>query len=157
MGFQVGDKVIHCAFGVGEITQIEGKVINDRLTDCYVVHMSDMTIWIPIDEQHNCLRLPSTPEEFAKVLPIFSSPNETLQEDRAMRQQQLMEQLSDGKLTSICRIIRDLTQFERHSKLTNQEKSILEKAIKSFLAEWSLLMGISIPQATRSLESMLQA
>lgn len=157
MSFQIGDKVIHCAFGLGEITQIEEKIINGRLTNCYVFRISDMTVWIPIDEdQHNYLRLPTSPEEFARVLPIISSPTEDLQEDRVLRKNQLMNQLSDGKLSSICQIIRDLTHFQRSYKLSAQEKSILEKAVKSLLAEWSLSMGIPATQASSTLESMLQ-
>ena len=39
MGFHIGDKVIHCTHGLGEIVQIEQKVIRDRLTDCYVVQI----------------------------------------------------------------------------------------------------------------------
>lgn len=156
MSYQIGDKVIHCSFGLGEITQIEEKVINGKTTNCYVVHITDMTIWIPVDdEQHNCLRLPTSMEELEKVLPILSSPNESLVEDRLLRKQQLLEQLSDGKLTSICRLIRDLTHFQRSSKLSDQEKSILERAINTLLAEWSLSFGIPLNQAHRSLESML--
>lgn len=158
MRFQVGDQVIHCTYGLGEITQIEEKIINGHLTNCYVVHIADMTVWIPIDdEQHVYLRLPTTAEEFARVLPIISSPIELLQEDRVLRKNQLMEQLSDGKLSSICRIIRDLTHFQRRYKLSIQEKSILERAMNSLLAEWSLSMGIPMTQAVSTLDSILQS
>jgi RNA polymerase-interacting CarD/CdnL/TRCF family regulator len=76
MSFQIGDKVIHCVFGLGEISAIEEKPINGELTNCYVVKITDLTIWIPIDDlQQNSLRLPTPPDEFVKVLPILSSPN----------------------------------------------------------------------------------
>lgn len=157
MSFQIGDKVIHCAFGLGEITQIEEKTINGQPTNCYVMHITDMTVWIPIDDlQQNSLRLPTSPEEFVKVLPILTSPNEILVEDRVLRKHQLMEQLRDGQLASICRVVRDLTHFQRNSKLNDQEKSILERAIKSLLAEWTLSLGTPLNQAHQSMESMLQ-
>jgi RNA polymerase-interacting CarD/CdnL/TRCF family regulator len=74
MAFQIGDQVIHCTFGLGEITQIEEKIINGHPTNCYVVQITNMTIWIPIeDQQQNSLRLPTSPEEFNKVLPILSN------------------------------------------------------------------------------------
>lgn len=156
MGFHIGDTVIHCSFGLGEITQIEEKVINDHVTNCYVVHITDMTIWIPTDDdQHNCLRLPTPPKEFERVLPILSSPGETLLEDRLLRRKQLMEQMSDGKLSSICRVVRDLSYFKRNTKLSDQEKSILERAIKTLLAEWSLSLGIPQTQAHQDMESLL--
>ncbi|OGO13893.1 MAG: hypothetical protein A2032_02380 [Chloroflexi bacterium RBG_19FT_COMBO_49_13] len=157
MAFQVGDKVIHCTFGLGEITQIEEKFINGQTTNCYVVHITDMTIWIPIDDQQqNSLRLPTTPEEFTKVLPILSSPNEKLDDDRVLRKEQLLEQMRDGQLSSICRVVRDLTHFQRNSKLNDQERAILERAIKSLLAEWSLSLGTPVNQAHQAMESMLE-
>lgn len=156
MSFRIGDTVIHCSFGLGKITQIEEKVINSQPTKCYVVRINDMTVWIPTnDSLHNSLRHPTTPDEFTKVLPILSSPNEALQEDRLLRRQQLVEQLSDGKLTSICRIVRDLTYFKRSYKLNDQEKSILERATNTLIAEWSLSLGVPQAQAHRTMESML--
>jgi len=157
MSFQIGDKVIHCVFGLGEITQIEEKPINGQLTNCYVVKITDLTIWIPIDDlQQNSLRLPTLPEEFVKVLPILSSPNEILVDDRVLRKHQLIEQLRDGQLASICRVVRDLTHFQHISKLNDQEKSILERAINTLLAEWSLSLGTPINLAHQAMESMLQ-
>jgi len=156
MSFQIGDKVIHCVFGLGEITQIEEKPINGQLTNCYVVKITDLTIWIPIDDlQQNSLRLPTLPEEFVKVLPILSSPNEILEDDRVLRKHQLIEQLRDGQLASICRVVRDLTHFQQNSKLNDQEKSILERAINTLLAEWSLSLGTPVNLAHQAMESML--
>lgn len=156
MSFRIGDKVIHSSLGLGEITKIEEKTINGKTTNCYVVQIPSLTTWIPIDdEQNNSLRLPITPAELVKVLPILSSPNESLVEDRVLRKQQLLEQLRDGKLTSICRLIRDLTSFQRSTKLSDQEKSILERAVKTLLAEWSLSLNIPLDQANSNLQSML--
>lgn len=156
MGFRIGDKVIHCTFGLGEIVEIEEKIINNQPTNCYVVHIPDMMIWIPVDNpEQNGLRLPTSAEEFIKVIPILASQNEILQDDRVLRKLQLMEQLKDGQLTSICRVVRDLTYFRRSSKLNDQEKSILERAIKSLLAEWNLSLGTPLDQAHQTMESML--
>jgi RNA polymerase-interacting CarD/CdnL/TRCF family regulator len=158
MGFQIGDKVIHCSFGLGEITNIEEKTINGHLTNCYVVRITDMTVWIPIDDlQQNSLRVPTPPEEFMKTLPILTSPNENLLEDRVERKNQLIDKLKDGQLASICRVVRDLTYYRRNSKLNDQEKSILERAVKSLLTEWTLSLGTPQNLAYQAMESMLQS
>ncbi|MFZ0533145.1 MAG: CarD family transcriptional regulator [Anaerolineales bacterium] len=158
MGFQIGDKVIHCSFGLGDITAIEEKTINGHSTNCYVVSITDMTVWIPIDDlQQNSLRAPTPPEEFIKTLPILTSPTENLLEDRVLRKNQLTEQLKDGQLASICRVVRDLTHYQRNSKLNDQEKSILERAVRSLLTEWTLSLGTPFNQAHQAMESMLQS
>jgi len=158
MGFRIGDRVIHCTFGLGEITQIEEKVINGGSVKCYVVQMSDMTIWVPMDDPgQNSLRVPTPPDEFIKTLPILTSPNESLLEDRVLRKKQLSDQLKDGQLASICRVVRDLRYYQRKSKLNDQEKSILDRAVKSLLTEWTFSLGTPHNQAYLAMENMLQS
>ena len=156
MGFCIGDKVFHCNFGLGEVTQIEQKVINGHLTSCYVIQLNDMIIWVPMDDsEQSSLRSPTHPDEFIKTLPILSSPNEILLEDRVLRKKQLTDQLKDGHLESICRVVRDLTSYGRNSKLNDQEKSILERAVRSLLTEWTFTLGTSQIQAHQAMERML--
>ena len=158
MSFQVGDKVIHNVFGLGEIIKIEEKMIHNHLTKCYVFQVDDLLIWVPMDHPHQIsLREPTSAEEFVKVIPILSSPNEILQEDRVQRKHQLIEQLNDGKLASICRVVRDLTHFQRDYKLSDQEKTILNRATKSLLTEWTLSLGIPLAKAQQNMESMLHS
>jgi CarD family transcriptional regulator len=158
MGFQIGEQVIHRTFGMGEVTRIEEKTINGHPVNCYVVSITDMTIWVPVDDQEtNSLRIPTSPEEFLRTLPILSSPNEALQEDRVLRKNQLMDELKDGQLSSICRVVRDLRHYQRNSKLNDQEKTILERAVKSLLTEWTLSLGTPQNQAYQAMESMLQS
>jgi RNA polymerase-interacting CarD/CdnL/TRCF family regulator len=158
MGFRIGDEVIHCTFGLGQIINIEDKIINGQRVKCYVIQLNNMTVWVPMDELgQTSLRVPTPPEEFIKTLPILSSPNESLLEDRVLRKKQLIDQLKDGQLASICRVIRDLTHYKRNSKLNDQERSILDRAIKSLLTEWTFSLGTSQHQAQQAMETMLES
>ncbi len=158
MVFRIGDKVIHSSFGLGEITQIENRVIHGSLKRCYVIQMNDMTIWVPLDDSgESSLRAPTLPDEFIKTLPILSSPNESLQEDRVLRKKQLTDRLKDGQLASICRVVRDLSHYQRNSKLNDQEKSILERAVNSLLTEWTFTLGTNPHQAHLTMERMLES
>lgn len=156
MGFHIGDKVIHSTFGFGEIINIEEKTINGKLENCFVVQMSDMTIWVPIeDTNQTTLRTPTSAEEFIDTLPILTSPTEILVEDRVLRKKQLSDRLKDGKLSSICQVVRDLSNYGRQTKLNDQERSILERAEKSLLTEWTFSLGTTPLQARQAMESML--
>jgi RNA polymerase-interacting CarD/CdnL/TRCF family regulator len=157
MGFQVGDKVIHCTHGLGEIVQIEQKTIHNQPTNCYVVRINDLMIWIPIDDrQQHSLRLPAQPEEFVGLCAILTGPGEQLQEDRVLRKDQLLTQLRDGQLSSLCRVVRDLTQFKRvNKKLNDQESSILDRATNSLLTEWAHSLGMSRDQAQQTMLNLL--
>lgn len=156
MGFQIGDKIIHCTFGLGEITNIEEKIIHGQPTNCYVVHVSTLTIWVPIDDQQqHSLRAPTPPEEFEKLSAILANPGETLLEDRVQRKNQLLTQIQDGQLASICRVVRDLTYFKRSKKLNEEEKSILERATNSLLTEWNYSLGTPRTQAQQAMANLL--
>jgi RNA polymerase-interacting CarD/CdnL/TRCF family regulator len=156
MAYQIGDKVIHWTYGLGEIKLIEEKIIHGRLTNCYVVQISDLTIWVPIDDlKQNSLRLPTPPNDFERLFTILTSPGEKLLEDRMLRKTQLIERMKDGQLASICQVVRDLTHFQRVAKLNDQERSILERAIQSLLAEWTYSLGTPFNQAHQAMVSML--
>jgi RNA polymerase-interacting CarD/CdnL/TRCF family regulator len=156
MGFHIGDKVIHWIYGLGEIVHIEEKTIHDHPTNCYVVRTPDLMIWIPINDlQQHSLRVPTPPEEFGRLFAILTSPSENLLEDRLLRKDQLMAQMKDGQLASICRVVRDLTHFKRSKKLNDQEKSILERAMNSLLTEWTYSLGMPLSQAHQAMTNLL--
>ena len=156
MSFQIGDKVIHWAHGLGEIVDIEEKTVHGHQASCYVFRTSTLTIWIPIDDlpQHS-LRSPTMPDDFGRLFTILTGPSEMLQEDRVMRKDQLMAQMRDGQLASICRVVRDLTHFKRSKKLNDQEKNILEQATNSLLTEWTYSLGLPLNQAQQEMMTLL--
>ena len=157
MDFHVGDNVIHRTFGLGEITDVEERVINGSQVMCYVVQVNNMTIWVPSDiPGQNSLRIPTPPEEFIETIKILTAPHETMEEDRLLRKKHLLDQLRDGQLSSICQVVRDMSHYKQSSKLNDQEKSILEHAIDSLLTEWSRSLKIPVDQAQKAMESMLQ-
>jgi CarD family transcriptional regulator len=156
MVFHTGDKVIHWTYGLGEVVNIDEKIIGGHPTNCYVVRTSDLMIWIPInDQQLNSLRVPTPPEDFNRLFAILTGPSEKLLEDRLQRKDQLMARMKDGQLSSICRVVRDLTHFKRNTKLNDQEKSILERAMNSLLTEWTYSLGMPLSQAHQAMTSLL--
>jgi RNA polymerase-interacting CarD/CdnL/TRCF family regulator len=156
MSFHVGDKVIHSTHGLGEIVLIEEKPIREHSTNCYVFRANDLMVWIPIDEARQpSLRLPTTPNDFEKLFAILTGPNEDLPQDRALRRDLLIMRMRDGQLASICQVIRDLIGFKRSSKLNDQERSILERAMNSLVIEWSYSMGVSMIQAQQEMTNLL--
>lgn len=158
MGFQIGDKVIHGSFGLGEIIQIEDIKVHGHLTSCYTVRIDNLTVWIPIDEadQHS-LRLPTTPEEFSRMIAILSSPGEALPADRQARADQLLTQIQGGQLDSICRAVRDLKLLQKATRLNEKERYILDRTSKSLLTEWTYALGVTPNQAQSTLTSLFEA
>ncbi|MGW8249569.1 MAG: CarD family transcriptional regulator [Anaerolineales bacterium] len=155
--FQVGDQVIHWVYGLGEIIQLDEKVLSGNPAIYYVVQIRDLTIWVPRDEAGvHCLRFPTPAKDFQKLFHLLSSPGESLATDRYLRRTQLMELLKDGTLESICRVIRDLVWYKRSNKINESDNSILARARNFLLTEWSAALSVPIQQAERELGNLLQ-
>ena len=157
MSFQVGDQVIHWMYGLGEIIQLDEKVLSGHTGKYYVVQIRDLTLWVPLSETGElCLRFPTPARDFQKLFRLLASPGESLSAERYLRKTQLTELLKDGTLESICRVVRDLVHFKRTNKLNENDKSILERAKNFLLNEWSVVLSIPVQQAELELTNLLE-
>jgi RNA polymerase-interacting CarD/CdnL/TRCF family regulator len=157
MSFQVGDQVIHWVYGLGEIIQLDEKVLSGHTDKYYVVQIRDLTLWVPLNETgEHCLRLPTPTRDFHKLFRLLASPGEPLSTDRYMRKTQLTDLLKDGTLESICRVVRDLVYHKRDNKLNENDNSVLERARSFLLNEWSVALSVPVQQAERELMNLLE-
>jgi len=156
MDYQVGDKVIHCNYGLGEIVQMDDKFIHERQMLCYVVRIRDLTIWVTADEPgKSSLRLPTPGSDFENLFAILRSPGEPLPMDRFERKTYLHERMKDGELATICSVIRDLAFYRQEKKLNDYDKSTLERAQSFLLTEWTYSLAVSQLQANNELMQFL--
>ena len=154
--FQVGDQVIHWAHGLGVIIQLDEKSLSGRTRQYYMVQMSGLTLWVPVDQTENqSLRFPTPKQDFDGLFQILASPGKPLSLDRNERRLQLIEQLKDHELASICRVIRDLTQHKRLKKMNDNDSSTLERSRNFLINEWSLALSIPVQQAENELSKLL--
>jgi RNA polymerase-interacting CarD/CdnL/TRCF family regulator len=156
MDYHVGDKVIHRYYGLGEIVQMDEKFIHERQMLCYVVRTRDLSIWVTADEPgKSSIRLPTPGKDFENLFAILRSPGKPLPIDRYERKTYLIERMKDGKLASICSVIRDLVCYRREKKLNEYDKSTLERAQSFLLTEWMYSLSVSQVQANSKLIELL--
>jgi CarD family transcriptional regulator len=154
--FHVGSTVIHWAYGMGVIIQLDEKELFGDTRQYYVVQINDLTIWVPATDNGECsLRLPTPAKDFNKLFKLLASPGEPLPDDRLERKTLLSGRLKDGKLETICRVIRDLTLHRRSKKMNDHDSSTLERAKNFLLNEWSTALSIPLPQAGQQLRELL--
>jgi RNA polymerase-interacting CarD/CdnL/TRCF family regulator len=157
VNFQVGDQVVHWTYGPGKVVQLDRKALSGRTENYYVIQTRDLTLYVPIDDQRqSSLRLPTPSGEFESLFAILKSPEEPLASDRWERKNQLAEMMKDGRLESICKVIRDLVAFRRLKKLNDSDTAILERAQNFLLNEWQVSLGIPRAQAEHELQAILR-
>ena len=156
MNFEIGDQVVHCTHGLGQVMAIEERAINNHSSLYYIVQVADLSIWVPANEDlQNRLRLPTSRGLLQKALALLSAPAEALQEDHRQRGLQLHEMLKDGRTESLCRVIRDLNAFRRVHRWNDHDNELIKKVEKRLVREWSYIMSITQAAAETQLQHML--
>lgn len=156
MEFQTGDNVVHCTHGIGRVLAVEEREFFDKVIHYYMVQMSDLTIWVPADENlTNRLRPPTSEAGFRQLLSIFSSPADRLPDDRRLRTTHLQERLEDGRAESLCRIIRDLTAHRQDHSWSESDGVLMRRAQKALIGEWCFIFSITPHEAEDQLNKLL--
>jgi RNA polymerase-interacting CarD/CdnL/TRCF family regulator len=155
--YKVGDQVIHCVYGLGEIIQLDEKVLAGKTGRYYVVKVRDLTLWVPRGERGKLSLRSLTPaREFRSLFRLLASPGESLSSNRYTRKTQLIDLMKDGTLESICRVIRDLMHYKKTMKFNEHDNSVLKRAMNFLLIEWSTVMSIPLQQAEGKLTQLLE-
>jgi len=156
MKFSVGDKVVHWAHGPGEVIQVEEKSLSGQAVWYYAVKVKDLVIWVPVSGSESPgLRPPTPADEFSHLYSILSGPAEPVLDDRLQRKTQISERLRDGRLESICRVIRDLSNYGHQKKLSESDALLLERARRFLLEEGRLSLSTPPERAQKELEKLL--
>jgi len=158
MGFQIGDWVVHCTHGLGQVLAIEERMNNNKTALYYMIQLKDLTIWVPVDENQNSrLRSPASPEEFHRLLATLSDPGEQLLDDRRQRNLQLLEMLRDGRIESLFRVLRNLAAHRRHRTWSEYDSALMNRVQKALIGEWSFSLSMNPLDAEIELQRLLSA
>lgn len=156
MDFEIGDQVVHCTHGLGQVLAIEERAISNHSSLYYMVQVADLSIWVPANEDlKNRLRFPTSRSVLVKALALLSGPAEALPEDRRQRSLQLQEMLKDGKTESLCRVIRDLSAFRRVHQWNDHDSEMIKRVEKRLVREWSYILSIPPAEAEAQLHRLL--
>lgn len=156
MDFSVGDQVVHWTFGLGKIVGVEERLVSDQKVLFYLVKVRDLTVCVPVDSKtESRLRMPTPVHEFNKLFAILTGTGEPLSENRLERKSLLRKGLADGKVETICQVIRDLSTMSLAKSLNDDDKNILNRARNLLCAEWGFAFSIPPTQAESELQHIL--
>ena len=156
MDFHVGDPVIHWSYGLGEIVGLEERAITSQKMLYYVVRVQNLTVYVPADgKAESRLRPPTPGGEFEKLFDILKGSGETLSEDRLERKNRLHKEMADGKVETVCRVIRDLSSLSQKKALNDDDKNVLKQAWGSLCSEWGFSLSLPLNQVDTQLRNLL--
>ncbi len=161
MQFNIGDNVVHPVYGVGHIVRIEQKKFSDKgVRQYYKVTLSASTLWIPVDQAHASigLRLVTARQDLEQYRNLLQSPPMPFDDEKPQQWHiELTSRLKEGTFPAMCEVVRDLTALDCKKPLGATNKAILRKTQGKLCQEWATAADISVTEAAKEIESLLQA
>lgn len=152
--FALGDWIVHCYHGIGQIEAIERKRIGAQESTYFRIKMADSAIWLPVDHMDNDqLRPIASKTRFQEAVEILRKPPKTMASNLNKRQARIKRVTANNLPKETARLIRDLRARRRERKGLNQgERRALRDLTTRFLQEWSICIGLTMGQARRQLD-----
>ena len=140
--FDVGDKAVYPAHGVGEVTGIEQRAINKQHKTFYVLRILDsgMKIMVPTDNASQVgLRQVISSEEADQVYDILRAPEVAVDtQPWNRRYREYMDMLKSGSPFKVAQVLRDLYRLKFDKDLSFGERRLLETARSLLVKELAL-------------------
>ena len=161
MQFEVGDVVVHPAYGIGQIVKIEKKQFSRKSAarPYYQITMPNHhTIWTPVEAQvANGLRLVTAKSDLDQYRNLLKSRPVLLEKNHHQRHLELVSRLKQGSFRVTCQVVRNLTLSDRQKPLGVTNKTILRKTQQKLYQEWATAADITVAEATKEIDTLLQA
>lgn len=142
MKYKVGDKAVHPAHGVGEITAIEDRQIAGYDKQFYILKIADsgMIVMIPTDSaERSGLRDIISKRDAEQVLAVMKKKEYAVTSQPWNRRfREYTEMMKSGKLVEVAKVLRDLSLLRQEKELSFGEKRLLEQARALIVKELAL-------------------
>jgi len=154
--FSVGDKAVHPAHGVGEVSAVEERDFGGRGTTCYVLKILDsgLKVMVPTEAVARVgLRPVMKKREAQKILDILKAPEVAVDlQPWNRRFRAYTEMLKSGLPSEIAKVLRDMYRLKFDKDLSFGERRLLDQARSLLIQELALAKRV----APTSIESEIQ-
>lgn len=158
--FKVGDKAVHPAHGVGEVTAIESRDIAGSRGSFYVLRILDsgMKVMVPTNAAEAVgLRSVMTRREADRVLEVFRIRERAVGNGPWNRRQRAYhEMLKSGSPYEVAKVLRDLyvIKFRNEKELSYGERRLMDQAKALLVKEIALAKKTTEAAVEREIEAM---
>lgn len=159
--FQIGDKAVYPAHGVGEVTGIESRDVGGEKQTFYILRILDngMKVMIPTSATgNNALRTIMTTTEVDKVFGVLREKEisvETTTWNRRYRE--YMEKIKSGEPKQIAEVLRDLYLLKNDKDLSFGERKMLDTAKSLLVKELSIAQGLDEDEIEQKFSQIFHA
>ncbi len=158
MQFKVGDLIVHPAYGIGQIVNVEEKQFSGKKARLYYkVTWPKRTVWIPVESQGVSRFRPVTAKsDLDQYRHLLKSRPMPLTKNHHRRHRELVSRLKQGSFRVVCEVVRDLTAWSWRKPLGPTDTATLQKTRESLYREWAMAADVSMAEAIKEVESLLR-
>ena len=156
--FEIGERVVHPHYGVGQIINLEDREFERGQTRSYYEIQSPggSTVWVPVGLSNSGLRRLASKLDLVHCREILRSHPLPLTDDGRVRQSVLSQHLRQGTIAAQCEVVRDLSAFVAHKPAYGTIPAFLDATLQVLCQEWSIVEEIPIPEALLEINSLLE-
>ena len=158
--FKVGGKAVYPAHGVGEITDIQTKVVAGRERTFYVLKIVEngMKIMVPTETASNTgMRPIISKTEANEVVSILKSTDVAVKtQPWNRRYREYMDMLKSGSPKEVAKVLRDLNRLKGDKDLSFGERRLLDTARSLLVAELALALNKKEPDIETQIQSIFE-
>ena len=161
MSFSIGDKAVHPAHGVGEITEIEARLVGAHKIDFYILKLVNGrtgTIRVPKDAVDRVgLRQVMSRRAAQTVLEELSKDEMAVKcQTWNRRYREYTEMLKSGSPIKVAKVLRDLAKVRTDKgELSYGEKKLMEQARNLLITEMALARRVRQETIERDIDQIL--
>jgi RNA polymerase-interacting CarD/CdnL/TRCF family regulator len=156
--YSIGDWVVHCTYGIGQIKKVEVKPIDGELVPCFQVKTQNgAQWWFPQKDADNPRVRPIASQEvLQRAQEELQEPVQELDPDKNLWKHRIDEVIVSGDFIAITQIVRDLTVLQTQRRLNQIEAKSLSLFKNRLLREWSATMDTDIEAIRPKLKRYLK-
>jgi CarD family transcriptional regulator len=138
--FKVGDKAVHPAHGVGEVTAIEEREIGGTRARFYILRIMDNKVMVPISAATQVgLRGIMSDKEANNILQTMRAREVAVDvQPWSRRFRVYTEMIKSGSPVEIAKVLRDMNRLKFDKDLSFGERRLLDQARSLLLRELAL-------------------
>ena len=156
--FKVKDYVVYPKHGVGQITEFKKINIGGIDVETYVLKFEKDKAngMVPVNKQSH-LRPLATINQVNKCITILKSKPKIKRSMWSRRAQEYEAKISSGKIYELAEVVRDLNKGDDIMiDQSYSERQLFEKAYERILAEFQIIMGVSLEDTQKKLDKALK-
>ncbi len=158
--FKVGGKAVYPAHGVGEITEIQTKMVAGRERTFYVLKIIEngMKIMVPTETAAGTgMRPIISKTEANEVVTILKSTQVAVKtQPWNRRYREYMDMLKSGSPKEVAKVLRDLNRLKGDKDLSFGERRLLDTARSLLVAELALALNKKESEIETQIQSIFE-